>query len=163
MARKTLRSVSGYLWSQEKIKQMIATAFQINSISFHYSIRKGVTLPDSHKGKSISITWARYSFQREWEWWNKWRRTFPHEHLRVIRSHGTWLRSNPPQLGSVGETRGGFWVQLSVVQADQGRKKSMMVLTFTWKTVRIAAGNVSKFVVGVSSSKLNLRGKTNAL
>lgn len=28
---------------------------------------------------------------------------------------------------------------------------------FTWNTVRIAAGKVSKFVVGVSSSKLNLK------
>lgn len=27
----------------------------------------------------------------------------------------------------------------------------------TWNTVRMAAGNVSKFVVGVSSSKLNLK------
>lgn len=33
-----------------------------------------------------------------------------------------------------------------------------MELTPTWKTVRIAAGNVSKLVVGVSSSKLNLQG-----
>lgn len=33
-----------------------------------------------------------------------------------------------------------------------------MELTFTWKTVRIAAGKVSKLVVGVSSSKLNLWG-----
>lgn len=29
--------------------------------------------------------------------------------------------------------------------------------SLTWKTVRMAAGKVSKLVVGVSSSKLNLR------
>lgn len=34
-----------------------------------------------------------------------------------------------------------------------------MEVTFTWNTVRMAAGNVSKFVVGVSSSKLNLQGE----
>ena len=34
-----------------------------------------------------------------------------------------------------------------------------MELTFTWNTVRMAAGNVSKLVVGVSSSKLNLQRK----
>lgn len=37
-----------------------------------------------------------------------------------------------------------------------------MTLTFTWKTVRIAAGNVSKLVVGVSSSKLNLQGEDHS-
>lgn len=36
-----------------------------------------------------------------------------------------------------------------------------MELIFTWKTVRIAAGNVSKLVVGVSSSKLNLQRKNS--
>lgn len=39
----------------------------------------------------------------------------------------------------------------------------MIELTFTWKTVRIAAGNVSKLVVGVSSSKLNLQGENNII
>lgn len=33
----------------------------------------------------------------------------------------------------------------------------MCNVCFTWNTVRMAAGKVSKFVVGVSSSKLNLK------
>lgn len=36
-----------------------------------------------------------------------------------------------------------------------------MNIKCTWKTVIMAAGKLSKFVVGVSSSKLNLVGKRN--
>lgn len=161
MAKNTLRSVSSYLRSQEKIKWLMntesicttAAVLQINDKFFHSVIR----LPDSHKVESIWINWAGYSFQREWEQWNKWRRTFPRERLPVIRSRGTWLRSSPPRLGSAGETQAGFWVQFRERQKKK-KKESMMELTFTWKTVRMAAGNVSKLVVGVSSSKLNLQG-----
>lgn len=128
---------------------MFNCSFFLSNYQFFHS---AVWLPDSHKSGSIWINWPGYSFQREWEWWNKWRRTFPRERPPVIQSHGTWLRSSPPLSGSAVETQAGSAVQL------KKEKRSIMELTFTWKTVRIAAGNVSKLVVGVSSSKLNLWG-----
>lgn len=76
-------------------------------------------LPDSHKGWSDSIR-EGYSFQREWEQWNKWRRTSPCERPPVIRSHGTWLRSSPPQLGSAGKTQAQVIESSSVLQAEEG-------------------------------------------
>lgn len=115
-------------------------------------------LLDNHRDKFIWINWAGYSFQREWGRWNKWRRTFLHGHHPVIRSRGTWLRSSPPQSGSAGETQAGLWVQFSGTSRTE-KNKYEEFLTFTWKTVRIAAGNVSKLVVGVSPSKLNLQGE----
>lgn len=44
---------------------------------------------------------------------------------------------------------------------QQYMKERRLSLTCTWKTVRMAAGNVSKLVVGVSSLKLNLRDSDN--
>lgn len=46
----------------------------------------------------------------------------------------------------------------SLTQAN--RKMSHLETGCTWKTVRMAAGKVSKLVVGVSSSKLNLGERT---
>lgn len=113
MAKNTLRRVSGYMWSQETIKWLMNIESKCFFLSNYQFFHSAVWLPDSHKSGSIWINWPGYSFQREWEWWNKWRRTFPRERPPVIQSHGTWLRSSPPLSGSAVETQAGCWVQFS--------------------------------------------------
>lgn len=106
MAKNTLRSVSSYSLSQEKMKCSINKKWYVQLQLFFKSV----------------INWnglAGYSFQREWEQWNKWRRTFPHEHLPVTQSHDTWRHSSPPQLGSARRNR--FVSDSSAVQAEEDR------------------------------------------
>ena len=103
---------------EHRIKKVNCSFFLIN----HQFIHSAVRLPDSHKSESVWINQPGYSFQREWERWNKWRRTFPRGHPPVIQSHGTWLRSSPPLLGSAVETQAGCWVKFSGTIKDREEK-----------------------------------------
>ncbi len=155
MAKNTLRSVSGYLWSQEKNKWLIntesilttAAVFQINVKLSHCQTVTKLTAFGSIKdtvpeeSENNEINGGEHSPVNAPLWFDP----MIHDCIPILPSQ------------DLQETNRRVFESASAVRVEK-EKKTVMELTFTWKTVRIAAGNVSKLVVGVSSSKLNLQG-----
>ncbi len=100
----------------------------------------------------LCFIYKGYSFQTVWAQWSTQSRTFPGALLPGIQFHDTSQHSSP----LLSESYEIKYIMKILYFKWMRSFRHISLKVNTWNTVRIAAGNVSKLVVGVSSSKLNL-------